>query len=194
MTVRDVVTRVLHERRRVLVPLLVAALVNVGVYALVVYPLSMKVAASERQTAAARGRLAAAERDETAAREALAEAQRADEDLRQFYGQTLPQSVEAARRMSYTRLAELADEHGLAIARRSYDRDTSYKGRLERLQIFMALTGEYQDIRSFLHDLETGSEFLVIETLSVTEGQAPGEPLSVTLQLATYYSRPAGGA
>lgn len=193
MTASAVITRVLHERRRVLVPLFVAALVNVGVYALVVYPLSLKVAASERQAAAARSRLGAAERDDAAARKALAEAQQADADLRQFYGETLPQGVEAARRMSYTRLAALADEHGLAISRRSYDRDTSYKGRLERLQIYMALTGEYRDIRSFLHDLETGSEFLVIETLSLTEGRTPGEPLSVTVQLATYYSRPTGG-
>lgn len=194
MTASAVVTRVLHERRRVLVPLLVAGLVNVAVYALVVYPLSLKVAASERSAATARDRLAAAERDEASARRAMAEAQQADTDLRQFYGQTLPQSVEAARRMSYARLAALADEHGLAIARRSYDRDTSYKGRLERLQIFMALTGEYRDIRAFIHDLEIGTEFLVIETLSLTEGQGPGEPLSVTVQLATYYSRPAGGA
>jgi Tfp pilus assembly protein PilO len=194
MMAGGVLTRVLHERRRVLVPLFVAGLVNLGVYALVVYPLSLKVAASERQASAARDRLVAAERDEAAARTALAEAQQADADLRQFYGQTLPQSVEAARRMSYARLAALADDHGLAIARRSYDRDTGYKGRLERLQIFMALTGEYEDIRSFIHDLETSSEFLVIETLSLTEGQSPGEPLSVTVQLATYYARPAGGA
>jgi hypothetical protein len=194
MTAAAVMVRVLHERRRVLVPLFVAGLVNLGVYALVVYPLSLKVAASERQVTAARGRLAAAERDDAAARRATAEARQADADLRQFYGQTLPQSVEAARRMSYARLASLADEHGLAITRRNYDRDSGYKGRLERLRIAMALEGEYQDIRAFIHDLERGSEFLIIETLALSEGQGPGDPLSVTLQLATYYSRPEGGA
>ena len=194
MTAAAMLSRVLHERRRVLVPLFVVALINVAVYALVVYPMSLKVAASERQAAAARDRLVAAERDDATARRSLSEAQQADGDLLRFYGQTLPQNVTAARRMSYARLAELADEHGLAIARRSYDRDTSYKGRLERLQIFMALTGEYQDIRSFIHDLESGDQFLVIETMALTEGQAPGEPLSVTVQLATYYARPTGGA
>jgi Tfp pilus assembly protein PilO len=194
MTAGTVLVRVLNERRRVLVPLFVAALVNLGAYALVVYPLSFKVGASDRQASAARSRLAAAERDDAAARKSLADAQQADKDLRQFYGQTLPQSVEAARRMSYARLAELADEHGLAITRRTYDRDPSYKGRLERLRIAMALEGEYQDIRAFIDDLERGSEFLVIETLALSEGQGPGEPLAVTLQLATYYSRPEGGA
>jgi type II secretory pathway pseudopilin PulG len=178
----------------VLAPLTIAALVNLGVYALLVYPLSLKVTASERQAAAARDRVAAAERDEQAARTALSRAEQADRDLRRFYGETLPASVEAARQMSYARLAELADEHGLVIARRNYDLDSRATGALARLQIFMALSGEYPDIRAFIHDLETGSEFLIIETMALSEGAAPGEPLSITVQLATYFSRPAGGA
>jgi Tfp pilus assembly protein PilO len=194
MTSRAILSRVMAERRRVLAPLAVAALVNLGVYALVVYPLSLKVAGSERQAAAARDRVAAAERDEQAARTALSRAAQADADLRRFYGETLPASVEAARRMSYARLAELADEHGLVIARRNYDLDASHRGSLARLQIFMALSGEYHDIRSFIHDLESGSEFLIIETMALSEGAAPGEPLSITIQLATYFSRPTGGA
>lgn len=194
MTMGAILSRVMAERRRVLAPLTVAALVNLGVYALIVYPLSLKVTASERQAAAARDRVAAAERDEQAARTALSRAEQADRDLRRFYGETLPASVEAARQMSYARLAELADDHGLVIARRNYDLDARGSGTLARLQIFMALSGEYQDIRAFVHDLETGSEFLVIETMALSEGAAPGEPLSITVQLATYFSRPAGGA
>ena len=38
MTARDLVTRVMVEHRRVLVPLGVVALINVGLYALLVYP------------------------------------------------------------------------------------------------------------------------------------------------------------
>ena len=193
MTAGTMLTRVVAERRRVIAPLAIAALVNVGVYALLVYPLSFKVAASERQAAAARQRVAAAERDEQAAQTALSRAEQADRDLRRFYGEMLPASVEAARQMSYARLAELADEHGLVIARRNYDLDARTTGALARLQIFMALSGEYQDIRAFIHDLETGSEFLIIETMGLSEGAAPGEPLSITVQLATYFSRPAGG-
>jgi hypothetical protein len=194
MTVGTILARVIAERRRVIVPLAIAALANLGVYALLVYPLSLKVAASERQAAAARDRVAAAERDAQVARTALSRAEQADRDLRRFYGETLPASVEAARQMSYARLAELADEHGLVIARRNYDLDGRATGALARLQIFMALSGEYQDIRAFVHDLETGSEFLIIETMALSEGAAPGEPLSITVQLATYFSRPAGGA
>ncbi len=94
MTARSLVARVLVERRRVLLPLGIAALVNLGVYALVVYPLSLKVAASERRAAAARAQLAAAERDEATTRAALQRAEQADTDLQRFYRETLPSSVE----------------------------------------------------------------------------------------------------
>ena len=65
------IARVLVERRRVLLPLGIAALVNLGVYVLVVYPLSLKVASSERRATAARMQLAAAERDEKTTRASL---------------------------------------------------------------------------------------------------------------------------
>jgi len=71
MTARSLVARVLLEHRRVLLPLGIAVLANLGVYVLVVYPLSLKVAASERRATAARMQLAAAERDEKTTRASL---------------------------------------------------------------------------------------------------------------------------
>ena len=194
MTAGALMTRVLVERRRVLVPLGIAALVNVGVYALVVYPLSLKVAASERGAQAARGQLAIAQREEATTRGSLARAQQADTDLQRFYRDTLPSNVEGARRMSYAKLASLADHHGLLIERRSYDRDTGYRGRLHKLKINMDLSGEYRDIRAFLHALEASPEFIVIEDVSLSEGARPGAPLAVAVQLATYYAGAQDGA
>lgn len=194
MTAGALMTRVLVERRRVLLPLGIAVLVNVGVYALVVYPLSLKVAASERRAQAARGQLATAQREEATTRGSLARAQQADTDLQRFYRDTLPSSVEGARRMSYAKLASLADHHGLLIERRSYDRDTGYRGRLYKLKITMDLSGEYRDIRAFLHALETSPEFIVIEDVSLSEGARPGAPLAVAVQLATYYAGAPDGA
>ena len=72
--------------------------------------------------------------------------------------------------MSYAKLASLADHHGLVIERRSYDRDSGYRGRLHKLKINMALSGEYRDIRAFLHALETSPEFIVIEHVSLNQG------------------------
>ena len=142
MTARGLLARVLLERRRVLLPLGIAALVNLGVYVLVVYPLSLKVAASERRATVARMQLAAAERDEKTTRASLSRAKQADADLRRFYRESLPGSIEGARRMSYAKLASLADHHGLVVERRSYDRDSGYHGRLHKLKINMALSGE----------------------------------------------------
>jgi hypothetical protein len=194
MTAPSLLARVLVEWRRVLVPLGVAAAVNVGVYALAVYPLSLKVAASERRAAAARAELQAAERDQATTQVSLGRAEQADADLQRFYRDTLPLSIEGARRMSYAKLATLADHHGLVVERRSYDRDTGYRGRLHKLNIRMALSGEYRDIRAFLHALETSREFLVIEDVSLSEGVRPGAPLSVAVELATYYAGEPDGA
>ena len=193
MTPRALLSRVLVERRAVLVPLAVIALVNVAVYALVIYPLSLKVAGSGRAAEAARSRLEAAQNEDRVARATVVRAEQAGKDLRRFYEDTLPRSMEAARRMTYTRLADLADEHGLVIERRSYDPDPTHKGRLRKLKIGMSLTGEYRDIRQFVYALETSPEFIVIEDVSVSEGANPGAPLSVSVQLATYFAGEGSG-
>lgn len=188
MTARSLLARVVVEWRRVLAPLGVAIVVNLAVYVLVVYPLSLKVAASERRAAAVRAQLLAAERNDVATRTSLGRAEQADEDLQRFYRQTLPPGVEGARRMSYAKLATLADHHGLVIERRSYDRDSGYRGRLHKINIVMSLSGEYRDIRAFLHALEASPEFIVIEDVALGEGARTGAPLSVAVKLATYYA------
>lgn len=188
MNASSLLTRVLVEWRRVLVPLGVAVVANLAVYALAVYPLTLKVAASERRAVAARAQLQAAEREEATTRLSLRRAEQADQDLQRFYRQTLPSGVEGARRMSYAKLATLADHHGLVVERRSYDRDSGYRGRLHKLNIRMSLSGEYPDIRAFLHALETSPEFIVIEDVTLGEGASTGAPLSVSVRLATYYA------
>jgi Tfp pilus assembly protein PilO len=194
MTAGQLIARVIAERRRLLVPLAFVAVGNVALYGLIVYPLSLKVAASERRAAAARQQVQAAERDERAARATIDRAARADTDLQQFYTQTLPASVEASRRMTYARLAQLAAEHGIAIERRSYDVDTTYLGRLKKLKMGLSLSGEYSDIREFLRALERAPEFIVIENVALSESGARDVGLLVTVQLATYYAGGAGGA
>lgn len=188
MNASSLLTRVLVEWRRVLVPLGVALVANLAVYALAVYPLTLKVAASERRAVAARAQLQAAEREEATTRQSLRRAEQADQDLQRFYRQTLPSGLEGARRMSYAKLASLADHHGLVVERRSYDRDSAYRGRLRKLKIAMSLSGEYPDIRAFLHALEASPEFIVIEDVALVEGASAGAPLSVSVRLATYYA------
>lgn len=194
MNAPSLLTRVLVEWRRVLLPLGVAIVVNLAVYLLAVYPLTLKVTASERRAVMARAQLRAAEREEATTRLSLSRAEQADQDLQRFYRQTLPSGVEGARRMSYAKLASLADRHGLVVERRSYDRDSGYRGRLHKLNITMSLSGEYPDIRAFLHALETSPEFIVIEDVALGEGASTGAPLSVSVKLATYYAGAPDGA
>ena len=179
--------RVASEQRRVLIPLGLLAVVNVGVLALAVYPLSLKVAASQRRADAAAGRLAQIEREVSRVHATLATTEQADKDLARFYADVLPRDVSAARHQTYAHLAALADEHNLAVARRTYAIDDSYKGRLQLLQIAMVLTGEYADVRDFIYALETSPEFVVIEDVSVAEGARLESGLTVNLQLATYF-------
>jgi Tfp pilus assembly protein PilE len=179
--------RVAGEHRRVLVPLGLLAVVNVGVLALAVYPLSLKVAASQRRADAAGARLAQVEHEVSRVHATLATTEQADKDLARFYRDVLPRDVSAARHQTYAHLAALADEHNLAVARRTYAIDEGYKGRLQRLQIAMVLTGEYPDIRDFIYALETSPEFVVIEDVSVAEGARLESGLTVNLQLATYF-------
>jgi hypothetical protein len=57
---------------------------------------------------------------------------------------------------------------------------------LTRLRITMQLSGTYAEIRSFLHQLETAPEFVVVDNVELAEGADAGA-LTVTLELSTYY-------
>jgi hypothetical protein len=179
--------RILTERRGIVVPLALVALVNLAFYAVAVYPLSLKAASSERRATAARTALAASERENRDVRSTLALTEQADKDLRRFYQDVLPADLAGARRQTYGQLATLAREHNLVIARRTYRVDENYKGRLERLSIAMELTGQYADMRDFIYDLETSPEFVTIEDVALGEGAQQNEALSLSLRLSTYY-------
>ena len=51
----------------------------------------------------------------------------------------------------------------------------------------LELAGRYGDIRSFLHELETAPEFVVVDDVSLSEEYDEGGLLELTLQLSTYY-------
>jgi Tfp pilus assembly protein PilO len=181
------VRRVLRERRAIILPLAGVAVLNLAVYALLVYPLSLRVSATEgRRTFAAR-QLAAAEREYAAARAMLTSKDRADAELRTFYGEVLPGDLAGARRITYARLAQLARDADLSYDRRSYEPNANYDGSLQKVRITMVLEGEYRNVRRFVHALETAPEFVVIEEMSLTEGTDASAPLTLTLELATYF-------
>ncbi len=102
------VTRIIGEKRALVVPLVLALAANVAFAVVAVYPLRARVATAERRaTTAAHNLRAALERLE-AAQEAQAGKGRADEQLRRFYDEVLPRNLAGARAITYARLALMA--------------------------------------------------------------------------------------
>ena len=56
----------------------------------------------------------------------------------------------------------------------------------------MALSGEYDDIRAFIYDLENVADFVVIDNVTLAEGGDANAPLAVALDVSTYYPDRAG--
>lgn len=179
--------RAAREHRAWLVPLAAVLAINAGVLLAVVLPLSRAVAANERREQAAQTSLAAGQRDLQTSQALRDGKVQASSDLETFYRQILPGDVAAARRLTHVKLAQLAASHDVL-----YERGTTVAERLKdstlaRLHVSMSLTGDYADIRAFLHDLETAADFVVIDNMVLAEGAKEGDGLSLTLEVSTYY-------
>ena len=153
---------------------------------MVVYPLSERVANVEQRTQQAEQALAAARAEHAQASGTLTGKDRAATELATFYKDVLPADLSGARRMTQLRLAQLARDSGLSFERNSYEPLTQRDSTLTRLRITMQLSGTYAEIRTFLHQLETAPEFVVIDNVELAEGAESGR-LTVTLELSTYY-------
>jgi|KBSSwiStaDraftv2_1062776.scaffolds.fasta_scaffold05333_7 General secretion pathway protein M. len=186
--------RVFEEKRRFVIPLLAALALNIGLYALVVYPLGVRVRSMEQREQAAAREMAAAEREDAAARAVLQGRDRTGSALNTFYKDVLPTSLSSARDVTFLRLEELGEQHDIRIKRRTTTTDTDKKGPLARLSITTELEGNYENIRRFIYQLESGSNFVVIDSLQLSQDAAPGSPLALTLGLSTYYRAEPHGA
>jgi len=48
------------------------------------------------------------------------------------------------------------------------------------------LQGDYESFRQFIYELETSPEFVIIDDVTLTQTD-PNKPLTLTLDLSTYY-------
>lgn len=184
--------RILHEKRAMVWPIVVVLIANVALFVLVVYPLSQKVAAGEQDAATSAAALAAARRNHTAARATVAGKGQADEELKKFYGEVLPPDLSGARGLTFVRLDQLARKTGLRL--RDQRATTSHSDRdsaLTKMTISVSLSGEYREIRAFIHELETASDFLILENVDLSQATDDERGIDVSVQIATYYR--AGG-
>jgi Tfp pilus assembly protein PilO len=180
-------SRVLAEYRAWIVPIALLLAAAVGVLVLVVLPMAANADAAERRAAAANDERAAAAA-EFAGAERLREAQgKAADDLDRFYRQVLPTDVAAARRVTHLKLSQMARERDVTFQRSASTPESVRGSTLERLRVSYALAGDYDDIRQLIHDIETAADFIVIDNVFLSEGADAQAPLTLTLDLSTFY-------
>ena len=180
--------RILAEKRRFIVPLALALLANAAVYSFVVYPLRARVGSGEQRVAVAERTLAAAVRDHMTARATVTGKTRAEEELATFYGALLPADLKSAQRITTVHVAQLAEQNNVQFRRRTVEEERERDRRtLNRFRVTVMLEGSYEDIRRFIHALETGPEFVVLENVSLAVRGESESSLALTLGLLTYY-------
>lgn len=180
--------RILAEKRSLIWPLGLVLIANALVYALVVYPLSQKVAFGEQEANAANFALLTARREHANARATVTGKGQADAELKKFYNDVLPPDLSGARRITYLPLEQLAEESNLRLERQALSPDERNQGSLAKLTTTATLTGEYRDIRRFLHELETRPEFIVLENVDLSQNTSEmSRGITVTVQVATYF-------
>jgi Tfp pilus assembly protein PilO len=185
--------RVFTEKRSLIVPLVIAVIANIALYIIVVYPLSQKVAGGEQAARASSTALDAAKRDYAAARATVAGKGQADEELRKFYGEVLPPDMSGARRITFLRMEQLARQCGLRLERETSDPKPERDSQLVKFTYTASLSGEYRNIRRFIHELETAPEFLVLENVELSQSETETRGLNVNVQIATYYRAAGNG-
>ena len=179
--------RIVSDHRRVLVPLSAVLVINLVVLVAVVLPLRRSVAsgdASARTSSQALAQAAADFKDAEATRKGQGQARK---DLERFYKDVLPADVSAARRLTNLKLGQMVRQHDVNFQRSASSPESSRDSELERLKISYALSGDWEDIRLLIHDIETGPDFVVIDNVVLQEGSQASAPLSLTLDLSTYY-------
>ena len=186
--------RVLREKRGLVLPLGIALLINILVYAFVVYPLGVRSATAVDRAANAAAVREAAERDMAAATALVEGKTSADQELATFYQEVLPANLDAARRLTYARLPALARKANVKFEERrsDFDQQRQKNSRLGRLQTRIVLEGDYESLRQLLYELETTPEFLIVDDVALGQSEST-KPLTLTLEVSTYYRVGANG-
>ena len=178
--------RVIQEHRRAVVIIAAGLVLNVLLYLVVVRPLARSVANIEQNTLAAEQARAAAQTEFGRASGTFTGKDRATKELATFYSTVLAQNLSGARRLTYGRVQRLAEQFRLEYQRSSYEPVEERGSTLTKLRVNVELIGNYSNMRSFIHAIETAPEFVVIENISLAEGSGEGS-LRLSLDLSTYF-------
>lgn len=190
----DLPRRIVSDHRRLVTAVGLLLLLDGVLYAVAVYPWSRRVARAEADAAAAERRLAEAGAAHRTAADTEASTSRAEERLEQFYTEVLPSDFAGARAILSPYLDRLAADSALVLERQSSVADRERGSRLSRLRTTMVLAGDYEDVRRFIHVLETAPEFILVEDVVLSQDDGSGAGLVLTLGVSTYYRDGSGAA
>jgi len=181
--------RVMTDKRRIIVPLAIAIIANVVLFAVVVFPLGRQIVSTENEERAAREQLVKARQDYNNAKATVTGKQQADAALQKFYKEVLPTDQSVAQRLTFTRLAELAKQANVKLEHGTNEVTREKGSTLSKLTTRYTLTGNYPDVRRFIYSLETALEFIVLENigLSSSSDQQSARAVAMTLNIATYF-------
>ena len=179
--------RIIVEKRAAVIPIAVALVANLAAYIFLVYPLQARAASGQARMLEATRAERLADRDLAAARAVESGKQTAETQLRQFYQHVLPANLADARKAAYLRLAQLQAECNVRYVRQVAGEEADRETGLTKLSISLVLDGSYQDVRRFIHAVETAPEFLIIDSVALATGKEANTPLVVTLGVATFY-------
>ena len=180
-------SRVITDHRHWLAPVGIVLAINLVVLVGVVLPLrqSVQSGASRAEASAQQLREALAElKNAEATRDGQAQAAT---DLDRFYASVLPADFNTARRVTHLKLAQMARSHDVMFQSGAATPESLRNSTLERLSVSYQLAGDWDDIRQFIYELETGPDFVVIDNVALAEGSEANAPLALTLEMSTYY-------
>jgi hypothetical protein len=183
-------SRVIADHRRWVTLVGIVLVINLAVLFAVVMPMRRSAESGTSQAAASVAALNAAIADLKDA-EATRDGQtQASKDLDRFYGEVLPQNFAAARRMTQLKLAQMARSQDVRMQSGTTTAEELRNSPLERLSVNFSLEGDWEDIRQLIYQIETGPDFIVIDNVALAEGQSANAPLSLSLEISTYYRVP----
>jgi hypothetical protein len=176
----------------VLLPVLVLLVVNVAVLLIGVFPLGRSVTNAADEAANARLDLANARRLEVQAKAQRDGTERAVVEMRKFYDDVLPASFAEGISVTNFWLQGVAAEYGVKFRTGQWEPEEVRDSRLTQLTGMATLTGDYSDIRKFLYHVETAEQFVVIESVELSQANLveANADIEVTLKISTFYLAP----
>jgi hypothetical protein len=180
-------SRIIADHRRWLTPVAIVLAINLVVLFAIVMPMRRSAesgTSQAEQSAVALNAAIADLKDAEATRDGQSQASK---DLDRFYGEVLPQNLATARRLTQLKLAQMARSHDVTFQRGATEPEELRNSPLERLNVRFSLEGDWEDIRELIYEIETGPDFLVIDNVALAEGESASAPLSLLLEISTYY-------